>query len=969
MLRSFCLCLLGFSVAVSAYDAPFTTDADLAGYLGDLSAWVVNPGGSRVFQHAGIKAVEVDGKALRNLDGWTDWLRVDLPAGRHLVTLRCREDRPLRPVVSDTPVSSVQMQLDQAKPGDEVIIPDGDYLDWRLNIRCSGTAQAPIVIRPGTPGGVTFMRNTRFVLTGSHVVIRNLRFDQCADQVITIQGGDYNRLTQLQFFHCGPGKSTFLNIVRLDYGSDDNRIDHCYFTGSKCMSIALRGPRTEADAMGSRNQIEYNVFRDIERIWINGQEAIQLGQSHPWLGRPETRVEHNLFDNVWGDSEIFSSKSNGNVFRYNVAAHCLKSGFCLRGGAGALVEGNVLVDNAAGIRVYGQDHRIVNNLFLANRGSAIEWQIGHSRGKSQGAPATNVLVAHNTFVGNGGGISVQALTDRQDWRPEGNRYLNNIFAATSGTYIDPVGQRNPIAANNLFQPGPGVQVGVAGEGPRLVDPQLIGEGAELKPGTGSPAIDAAPVLPEVPQDRYGTTRPVGALADLGAEECSPTVGDRPFLPPVPPVREWEADFYRAEVLEMSGNGDTSLPADFLLEFEYRPLQFATQATLGFLDGYSIQWGGADDKGIPQGLVRLSKRGEVVGEGPDTVYYRPNYVPSFPNNTVAIAAKEPIADLWYQGQLLVYHGEIRFSLNIADRTATKPRNVGRYASLIWQDRGRIAGPVPASGALALNCAEGEGEWRNVRVWHARDLRRLPPTAPVGVQVEPLGPQALALSWQDRDGFGASRQVELYRGTIPDFPLDAEHRVAAGRGLRRFIDFGVAPGTTYTYCLRAGNLAGEWADPVPFSGRTPTAGPFFGYCGATAFPTVVVPMARATDSRTGLAFVSGAGSTSQMKEPLAEGGYAEVAVTVPQAGTYAVWALVNAPDSGSDSFFVSTPDVNQGQPAPFYTGVGEGWFWCRVAPLGHLALAPGEHRLRFHVRESATRMAAVLVTNDLDWQPSR
>jgi len=170
--------LLVSPLLLGAYDAPFTTDADLAGYRGDLSGWVMSSGGPQVFQHAGIQAVGIGGKELRKLDASADWLRVELPAGRQLVSLRCGEERTLSPIASDTPAASIQALLDQAKPGDEIVIPDGDYLDWRLKIACSGTPEAPIVIRPATPGGVTFMRNARFVLAGSHVVIRNLRFDQ-----------------------------------------------------------------------------------------------------------------------------------------------------------------------------------------------------------------------------------------------------------------------------------------------------------------------------------------------------------------------------------------------------------------------------------------------------------------------------------------------------------------------------------------------------------------------------------------------------------------------------------------------------------------------------------------------------------------------------------------------------------------------------------------------------------------------
>jgi hypothetical protein len=978
MQRSLILAL-AVSLLAGAYEAPFTTDADLRGYVGDLSGTVLG-GGPRVFQHEGIEAVEIDGRAAPVLARGPDWLRVDCPAGQHLVTIRCGQRRPMPALAVD---SAAALQAFPAKasstgPGGEIVIPDGTYADWQATIGSSGTAEAPVVVRPATPGGVTFMRNTRFRITGSHVVFRNFRFDQCEDMAVVIAGGSHNRLTQLQFFHCGQAESTFANIVRIENESNENRIDHCYWTGSKCMSVSLRSAFENPELIGKHNRIEYNVFRDIERIWINGQEAIQLGQGFPWVARPETIVEHNLFDNVWGDSETFSS---GNIFRYNVAANCLKSGFCLRGGDDALVEGNIVVNSAVGIRAYGRNHRIINNLFIGNSGPAVQFQIGHLRGRSHGFPSTNQLVAHNTMVDNGGGIGVYAMTDREDWQPIGNRVVNNIFVGTAGTYINPTGQREPKVLRNLFQPAPGTQIGFPGSDALVVDAKLSGEGASIHPAPDSPALDAAVPLPEVTDDRYGARRPVGKAPDLGAEEVGATIAERPFLPPIPAERTWDLALFQAEPLPWQIGAEPvesgvqmpgSLPADFVLTFEFRPTSFATRAEVAFqgrdaTDGYRLHWGGAGGKGIPLGLVQLDKRGERVAEGPDTVYYRRNYVPSFPDNTVAIHRTEPFPDLWYEGQLLVHEGLVWFSLNIADRTDKSPRSVGRFASVVWEDRGQFAGAVPSPGGLSFGCPEGEGVWRNVKLWKARDLRRVPPVPPAHVQATALGPEAVQLSWSSPDGLGGSRVVEVYRGASSDFPLDAPHRIARGMGLASHIDFGARAQETRFYKLRAGNLAGQWSDPVMVAARTPATGPLLRYVPAADF-AVAFPMSLGRDGEAGLACVSGAGAPSQMKGP-AEGGYADVAVTVPKDGSYAFWGLVNAPDNGSDSFYLSLPEVADGQPQPYYTGTGDGWFWSRLPIKPDTVFSAGKHQLRLHIRESKTRLAAILVTDQLDWTPAK
>jgi hypothetical protein len=127
-----------------------------------------------------------------------------------------------------------------------------------------------------------------------------------------------------------------------------------------------------------------------------------------------------------------------------------------------------------------------------------------------------------------------------------------------------------------------------------------------------------------------------------------------------------------------------------------------------------------------------------------------------------------------------------------------------------------------------------------------------------------------------------------------------------------------------------------------------------------------MSLGRDPEAALDYISGQGTPRRMKGP-GEDGYADVSFTVPKDGTYVLWGLVEAPDSGSDSFYLSVPELNDGKPVPYYTGTGT-WFWSRLPIPDGTVFKQGEHQLRLHIRESRTRLAAILVTDQLDWKPA-
>jgi poly(beta-D-mannuronate) lyase len=83
-------------------------------------------------------------------------------------------------------------------------------------------------------------------------------------------------------------------------------------------------------------------------------------------------VERNLFEECNGETEIISSKSCGNTYRYNTFRKC-QGTLTLRHGNRCLVEGNFFfgegVSSTGGIRVIGEDHRMQNNYLTGLKGT------------------------------------------------------------------------------------------------------------------------------------------------------------------------------------------------------------------------------------------------------------------------------------------------------------------------------------------------------------------------------------------------------------------------------------------------------------------------------------------------------------------------------------------------------------------------------------------------------------------------
>ena len=93
---------------------------------------------------------------------------------------------------------AIQKAIDNAKPGDSIVIKDGLYTDLQINFKAKGTEDKPIILRPQTPGGVIITGSAKPLITinGEYLVVDGLTFDQAwGGNTVVFSGARNCRLT------------------------------------------------------------------------------------------------------------------------------------------------------------------------------------------------------------------------------------------------------------------------------------------------------------------------------------------------------------------------------------------------------------------------------------------------------------------------------------------------------------------------------------------------------------------------------------------------------------------------------------------------------------------------------------------------------------------------------------------------------------------------------------------------------
>jgi poly(beta-D-mannuronate) lyase len=295
-------------------------------------------------------------------------------------------------------VSALQTAINNAAPGDTIILVDGVYTTHQdIVVKKKGTESDPIVIRSENVGGTEITGIGGFSLESpsAYIVIGGFRFTHSAASARMTSGTSYCRWTRNIFET--PGKGDYLNI-----SGSDHQIDYNTFQNKNSLGkfLAIRGFENQ---IAQRLWIHHNYFLNFaNQGGANGAEALQFGLSGFSLSSSNSIVEQNLFEQCHGENELISVKASEVILRYNTIRDC-PAQFTLRHGNRSMVYGNHFI-NTPGLRIFGDDHIVHSNYFVGCKPAI---NIGNGGAEvADGAPLVShdrpdrVLIAFNTLVNN-----------------------------------------------------------------------------------------------------------------------------------------------------------------------------------------------------------------------------------------------------------------------------------------------------------------------------------------------------------------------------------------------------------------------------------------------------------------------------------------------------------------------------------------------------------------------------------------
>ncbi|MET9953271.1 polysaccharide lyase 6 family protein [Streptomyces sp. NPDC006339] len=419
-------------------------------------------------------------------------------------------------------LGELQRAIDRAIPGDRIVLANGTYtVPSGGAITVSGrhgTTAAPITIVAESRGGAVLQGERGFVFSdSSDIVVSGFALRQGTTLEIPANCPRI-RLTRNDLrFADTPGLDWV--VVR----GDDAKIDRNRFHHKTTEGIFLVVDGPGSTAMAQRTQILRNHFSDHSYTGANGGEPIRLGVSSRALSSASAVVEYNLFERCDGDPEAVSVKSSDNTVRYNTVRDS-RGAIVLRHGNRTTVEGNHLLGGVEGVRLYGNDHLVVNNYFGGLTGRALVIGSGTTRDHHSGETTEErrgndacdrAVIAHNTLVGNARTLTGESRT----YAPSDVVVADNILVSGTGTLVDLDQTVGFLWQGNILW-GAAADGTLPAAGYRRVDPRLrLDADGVHRLSADSPAIDAATLAePVVTQDLDGHAR--GAARDVGADEYS-----------------------------------------------------------------------------------------------------------------------------------------------------------------------------------------------------------------------------------------------------------------------------------------------------------------------------------------------------------------------------------------------------------------------------------------------------------------
>ena len=334
-----------------------------------------------------------------------------------------------------------------AKPGDSIILGDGEWRDFQVVFTGTGTAEKPITLTARTKGKVVLTGQSNLRMGGRHLVVSGLMFRGGAsptNQVISFRRDSKmlafdSRVTQVVIDGYSKPDRRAEDIWVAVYGTG-NRIDHSHFEGKTNAGVTLAVIRRAGDPLDNRHRIDHNYFGPRPPLGSNGGETIRIGTSEESLSASNSIVERNIFDRTSGEVEIVSIKSGGNIVRENLVLES-QGAFVLRHGNGNLVERNIFFGNNApdtgGVRVINRDQIVRDNYFEGLAGKDFKSAISVMNGVPDSTinryhQVSGARIERNSII-DSARITLAAGADAERSAPPvDSRFEGNLIVGTRG---------------------------------------------------------------------------------------------------------------------------------------------------------------------------------------------------------------------------------------------------------------------------------------------------------------------------------------------------------------------------------------------------------------------------------------------------------------------------------------------------------------------------------------------------------
>ncbi len=367
--------------------------------------------------------------------------------------ISCSE-KAINNTITVNDITELNTAISEAKPGDDIVMANGDWKDVNIKFVAYGKEKSPITLRAETPGEVLITGTSDLKLAGEYLNVNGLTFTDGSSPSSAVI--DFGISEDSVANHCKITNSAIIDFNKAQRNQTDlwvlfkgrhNELDHCYIAGK-----SNRGPTVRIDLAGNNSiknyhKITNNYFGPRPPKGGPSAETIQLGNSFTSMAPSYTLVENNFFDHCNGEVEIISSKTNFNEFRNNVF-YKSEGSLVTRHGNYCIIDGNVFIgdensEQIGGIRLIGTGHWVTNNYFYNLNGKTFRSPLAVMNGIPKSPlnrylQVTDVVVANNSWVNceSPWQFGVGSNTDQKDILPK-----SEIRSAT------PI---RTIVANNLI---------------------------------------------------------------------------------------------------------------------------------------------------------------------------------------------------------------------------------------------------------------------------------------------------------------------------------------------------------------------------------------------------------------------------------------------------------------------------------------------------------------------------------------